>query len=163
MKNKKNTAKNAAVVKELIQTDEEYNIELLSKMEKKRGMLHAHVSTLPKLGFADLAKWLKNIAKYNNVRNTMLIFTDKSLYEGKGGKVRVTFFTGDNRYHIVARLPNVINKGYLGCILTSRKSRVGEDWERGSDFPDGNYSKKTWDNIINRIIGCEMKNLQCWK
>lgn len=55
------------------------------------------------------------------------------------------------------------NKGYLGCVVSTRKSRVGEDWNRGSDLPDGKYSKKTFDSIVKRIVAYELKNLQLWR
>ena len=45
---------------------------------------------------------------------------------------------------------------YLGCILNVRKPRAGEDWMRGSDLPDGDFSRQTWNEIKNAIIACEL-------
>ena len=54
-----------------------------------------------------------------------------------------------------------VNKGRgewgdsMGCIVSCRTRRAGEDWHRGSDLPDGPYSKETFDRIIMSIIGFE--------
>ena len=55
------------------------------------------------------------------------------------------------------------DSGYLGCGVTSRKNRVGEDWVRGSDLPDGGYSKETFDMIIRAIVRYELQLLQLWR
>jgi hypothetical protein len=48
---------------------------------------------------------------------------------------------------------------YLGCIATTRKFRVGEDWNRGNDLPDGYFCRETWEKIKNAILRYEMKAL----
>lgn len=49
-----------------------------------------------------------------------------------------------------------LNEGYLGCTSTSRKSRAGEDWLRGSDLADGPLTERTWHRIMADIISYEM-------
>ena len=108
----------------------------------------------------EFAGWLKNICRYGNVDNMCLIFNDLN---GEELKIRVKFFTTDNEYSIVAiPRPDQDKRSYLGCIVNSRKSRVGETWKRGNDLPDGDFSYNTWKDIVNRIVAYEMKTLQCW-
>jgi hypothetical protein len=49
-----------------------------------------------------------------------------------------------------------IRWGYLGCIADTRKPRAGEDWNRGRDLADGNYSKRTWQEIKDDILAYEL-------
>ena len=44
-------------------------------------------------------------------------------------------------------------KAYLGCITDSRKPRAGEDWTRGNDLPDGDFSKDTFNRIMLGVLG----------
>jgi len=46
---------------------------------------------------------------------------------------------------------------YLGCIASTRGFRVGEDWTRDSDLPDGYFCRETWERIKNAIFRYEMK------
>lgn len=46
---------------------------------------------------------------------------------------------------------------YLGCIASTRKHKVGEDWTRGNDLPDGHFCRETWEHIKNAMIHYEMK------
>ena len=70
--------------------------------------------------------------------------------EEDGGQGRVIFCTGTNTYSI--RFTN----RYLGCVAGSRLQRPGENWTRGSDLPDGDFSRETFDEIIKAIIAYEM-------
>jgi hypothetical protein len=67
-------------------------------------------------------------------------------------------YTESNEYFISASLPSdsVSGKGYLGCIATSRKTYAGEKHRRGSDLPDGKYTKETFDVIVNAILRYEL-------
>ena len=67
--------------------------------------------------------------------------------------VRLFLYTATNRYNIVAKEI----EEYLGCTSSSRKSRPGEDWNRGNDLPDGKLSKKTWHRILCGIVRYEMQ------
>jgi len=66
-----------------------------------------------------------------------------------------TLFTERHKYSIYAhhhegRTP------YLGAGVSNRTPRAGEDWMRGNDLPDGDFSRETWDAIKRAIIKNEM-------
>ena len=66
-------------------------------------------------------------------------------------RIRVKLFTLTNVYNIV-----VTANGYFGCTASSRLPRAGEDWTRGNDLADGDFSKETWIKILGDIIGYEL-------
>ena len=66
-------------------------------------------------------------------------------------------YTETNKYAIYANTET--ERGYLGCVAQSRKSRPGEDWFRGNDLPDGPLTKKTWDEIMKAIVRYELKDV----
>ena len=72
------------------------------------------------------------------------------------------FYTDDYRYMIVA-IDRVNDNGYLGCQVSSRKPRAGEDWTRGNDLPDGPFNKNTWDTIVNAILNYEIVKLSNYR
>ena len=65
------------------------------------------------------------------------------------------FYTYRYRYHMKA-LDRGHNDGYLGCQVSTRKPRAGEDYNRGRDLPDGPFVYKTWEKIKNAIIRHEL-------
>ena len=101
-----------------------------------------------KAEYPELYEWLKEISRYSKVE-------DFILPDYKYG-VTVYFYTKENRYNIKAKLPKKKDKGYLGCMVKTRKPRAGEDWNRGRDLPDGNYCRETWNEIKNDIISYEL-------
>ena len=104
-----------------------------------------------KAEYTEVYEWLREISRYSKVENFCLP-------DYKNG-VRVYLFTRDYRYSISFRRPGEKNKkddGYMGCTVTTRKPRAGEDWNRGNDLADGDYSEKTWDEIKNDIISYEL-------
>lgn len=70
-------------------------------------------------------------------------------------EAHVKIYTDINRYSIHAR-EGIDDTGYLGCTSSSRKSRAGEDWHRGSDLADGPFHKGTWHRILADIVSYEM-------
>ena len=109
----------------------------------------------------DFGMWLKELVRYGNVDSQVLIFRDINDVDNR---VFCYFYTNDHVYHISAYRPTKKNpRGYLGCTTSTRKARVGEDWNRGSDLPDGKYCKKTFDDIIRGIVAYELKDLQLWR
>lgn len=68
--------------------------------------------------------------------------------------------TGDTAERIIGCLECGGNNesfwGYLGCTVTARKPRAGEDWVRGNDLADGAYCKETWRKIKDDIISYEL-------
>ena len=73
--------------------------------------------------------------------------------EEDDGQGRVIFCTVVNTYSIH------FTEGYLGCVASSRTLRPGENWTRGSDLPDGSFSRETFDEIIKAIVAYELVDL----
>jgi len=72
------------------------------------------------------------------------------------------FFTDQFKYRIYAiDRPN--EGGYLGCQVSSRKMRAGEDWSRGNDLFDGPFMIETWFKILNSIVNYELVKLSEFK
>jgi hypothetical protein len=72
------------------------------------------------------------------------------------------FYTEDNKYSITA-IDRKEDDGYLGCGVTSRKSRAGEEYFRGNDLADGPFTKETWDRILLSIVNYELVKLSKFK
>jgi len=72
--------------------------------------------------------------------------------------VRFKIYTEAHCFHISATWKDYTAQ-YLGCIANTRQSRVGEDWFRGSDLPDGYFCRETWECIKNAMLKYEMKAL----
>jgi len=142
-------------------TNEEYNQDLKERMENNSGFKVINFQDLLNKA-PDYAIWLKTICRYGNVDNVCLLY-----YDYKNGEtwIKTKFYTNDHIYNISVHLheDKEDHEGYLGCTVSTRKPRPGEDWTRGNDLPDGKYNKKTWNKIVNRILGYEMKTLQLWR
>lgn len=95
-----------------------------------------------------LLKWIRQLT-YGNPDKYCKFDTSKK------GYIRTTLYSDRYAYHIVAN----IDSKYLGCIMTCRKSRTGEDWFRGNDLPDGIFCEKTWNNILRGIVRNELVQL----
>lgn len=99
----------------------------------------------------DFRRNLENIGKHANGQNVEIL-TDEI------DEVRIKLYTDNNYYSIIATLDKANQKpgGYLGCIASSRKPRAGEDWTRGNDLADGEFSQETWNNILADIVAYEL-------
>lgn len=71
-----------------------------------------------------------------------------------GGMAILYLYTNENMYRISASVT-----GYLGCVVTSRKSLPGESWLRSRDLADGRLNDDTWQSIIMDILGHEILNV----
>ena len=105
-----------------------------------------------------LDQWLKELIFPGDVKD---FFQEIS---GHGDdletKRNFCFFTEEYQYFITAiEKYDGDKEDYLGCQVTARKPRAGEDWLRGNDLPDGPFTKKTWDKIIYAIVSYEMIKL----
>lgn len=69
-----------------------------------------------------------------------------------------SFYTEDNKYSIIA-IDREKDDGYLGCGVSCRKVRAGEDWIRGNDLPDGPFIQETWNTIVYAIVNYELVKL----
>ena len=72
------------------------------------------------------------------------------------------FYTEDNRYSITA-IDRDGDDGYLGCTVTCRKARAGEEYNRGNDLPDGPFTEETWNTIVYAIVNYELVKLSDFK
>lgn len=143
-----------------VETNEEYNQSLCERLTEKNNATLIKYEELINVA-PDFALWLKEIVRYGNVDSQILIFLDTK----EAGKNRFVcrLHTNDHYYTISGYEPIENKSSYLGCTASTRKNRVGEDWNRGSDLPDGKYSKKTFNAIVRGIVAYELKTLQLWR
>jgi hypothetical protein len=71
-------------------------------------------------------------------------------------------YTNEHKYRIYA-VDRKNDDGYLGCSVTTRKMRAGEDWVRGNDLADGVFIKETWGRILCSIVNYELVSLSDYK
>ena len=115
--------------------------------------------------FSELGKWLKPLCRFDKIEDFVIA-------DYKENRLNLKIYTKDYSYSIFAKLPEarkigegklkkgdeaeVVNDGYLGCIVQTRKPRAGEDWTRGNDLADGSYSKETFEEIVHDIVAYEL-------
>lgn len=76
-------------------------------------------------------------------------------------RFRIYIYIGDVRFSIAAHIyERDFKKDYLGATATITKFKRGEDWTRGNDLPDGEFSKATFDSIIRGILRYSFLPLQ---
>lgn len=79
------------------------------------------------------------------------------IHRGDRPYVKLTLLTVTNSYGIRAYLPaNGSVKGYFCCEFSAREPNPGETWTRGGDLADGDFSKETWDKIVQDILSVEL-------
>lgn len=88
---------------------------------------------------AELGRWGKNKCLWKPINE---------------GRIRAYLYTDGNCYAIDAT-----QTGYLGCVVSARKPRPGEDWTRGHDLADGKLNDETWNRILRDIIAYELKTI----
>jgi len=159
----------ASPVMDIANNPEVYNQNLKERLEEKRDAKIISWEELVNIA-PDMAIWLKEIVRYGNVDSQVLIYwvlnNRSNITEEDKEKARFNcvFYTDTHKYSITGYEPTEMNpNGYLGCTSSTRKSRVGEDWHRGNDLPDGSYSRKTFDKIVRGIVAYELKSLQLWR
>jgi len=109
------------------------------------------VYNFPKI--EELKKWLASIIYPGNLQDFVML---QEIQNDENTKtLKSTFYTENHQYFIVG-VDKINEDGYLGCQVTCRKTRAGEDWFRGNDLPDGKFNKQTWDLILQSIICYEI-------
>jgi len=93
--------------------------------------------------FVNFDEAVEDVAGHGNNEETKWVFA---------------LYTDNYVYRFVA-LDKYDHPGYLGCQVSSRKPRAGEDWTRGRDLPDGHFNRKTWEKIKNDMLGFELVQL----
>ncbi len=99
-----------------------------------------------------LEKWLSEISRFCNPKD--FVNWTGGECDGKEVVERFKLYTRDHAYAIVAKQSD--KKSYLGCVASARKPRAGEDWTRGRDLADGDFSQETWNKIKNDILSFEL-------
>ena len=130
----------------------------VSRTDEIRALNREMVATFKRL-YPDFLVWIEELSRFggNPIDAMVLDETPRSVAKAK-------FFTERHEYTITAR-PGTKTEGhaedggYLGAVVSNRKSWAGEDWKRGSDLADGPYNNKTWQRIMADIIGHEMVRL----
>jgi hypothetical protein len=103
-----------------------------------------------------LDQWIKELVFPGDVKD----FIQEIDGEGspKEVKRRFCFYTDEHKYVIVA-IERSVGRSYLGCQVSTRRMRAGEDWVRGNDLPDGEFTKETWNSIIEAVVRYELVKL----
>lgn len=95
----------------------------------------------------ELWEWINSVSKFgNNPIDAMVLDVQDGVYQ-------VTMFSLNYKYTITA------HNNYLGATMSFRTPRAGEDWTRGQDLADGDYSADTWHRILADILAVELVRL----
>ncbi len=105
----------------------------------------------------ELDKWLEDLV-FPGKTDDFIQLLEGHCIPGEEHYKSVCFYTEDYKYSIKA-VDRTNDDGYLGCVVTCRKARAGEDWKRGNDLPDGKFNKRTWDLIVKAIVSHELVKL----
>lgn len=109
---------------------------------------------IPKSDFGEqLVKWL-SCKYFGRGQKVEVVANDEDVFS-------INIYTAFQKYHITATssAASSIEGGYLGCIVSSRRARPGETWHRGSDLPDGGFSKETLCCILCAIVFYEAREV----
>ena len=115
-----------------------------------------NIATVLENDYKDLHGWLSEISRYTSIEN-MVELRGESNHPSEGRKIALRLFTHDYYYDLAAIRPNNPSQaGYLGLVVSARKPRAGESWNRGNDLSDGPYHRDTWEKCKNDIISYEL-------
>lgn len=105
-------------------------------------------------------EWLRNLVYPRDVDDFIEVLYDgeQGMENGFERRKLINLYTDHYKYFIIA-IEREPGKSYLGCQVTARKPRAGEDWSRGNDLPDGPLTTETLEQIKNAIIAYEMVEL----
>ncbi len=114
-----------------------------------------HISDKEPTKMQMLDQWLKELVYPGKVTDFIKEITAAGNKQEE--QRSVCFYTENHQYFINAiERFYCVESSYLGCQVSARKTRAGEDWVRGNDLPDGKFNKKTWDRIIYAIVSYEL-------
>lgn len=86
-----------------------------------------------------------------------VLHVDMLKTEGDTLYVRFNIYSETRVYHIQAHLrPKDAYDDYLGATYTTRKDDPGEDWNRGADLSDGEFSRETFNKIVGDFLSLEI-------
>jgi|GEM_PF-2088230 len=89
--------------------------------------------------------WLKDF-KFSNAKYINVTINGDEVFG-------VTIYTFTHAYAFR------ITRTYLGCTAGTRMPRAGEEWTRGSDLPDGKFTKETLVQILGAILFYEAQKV----
>ncbi len=126
-------------------------------MDEQRNSSDVPVSTTPYKpanNREQLLEWLKEIVPFSVLEKYV---REKDCGAGHFG---FTLCTGQHSYLLYGHeLTPEKTSGHLGCLMVCRLVRAGENWQRGSDLPDGPFNPRTWESIKDAIIRSEAVKL----
>jgi hypothetical protein len=98
-------------------------------------------------------KWLSQITRGKSIYD-FVNFLKGSNKPEEECSAKIYLYSHDYKYSIAFKWTP--EHSYLGCQCETRKPRAGEDWNRGMDLADGDFSENTWNLIKNSIIANEL-------
>ena len=105
--------------------------------------------------FILLESWIERLCKLQSYSEIVQTMIDSSTSDrGIEKKKQYRLFTKEYIYCIVA--VESLEHSYLGCIVMSRKPKVGEEWGKGKALADGKFEHMTWIRILEDIIAYEL-------
>jgi len=75
------------------------------------------------------------------------------IYSDCCNKLALRIYMADNSYSIM------VTDSYLGCIVSNRRFRPGENWIRSNSLPSGPFCWNTFSKIMNAIVCYELKEV----
>ena len=103
-----------------------------------------------------LNQWLEELMYPGDPKD----FVKESSGESSPGEWKREFCLYTDQYmYVIVAIDRESDDGYLGCGVSTRKQRAGEDWQRGNDLPDGPFNRDTWNKILNAMINYELIKL----
>lgn len=103
-----------------------------------------------------LDQWLKELVFPGKVKDFIEEVSNKLT---PNEHEREMFLYTEEHCYLINAITRTDGKNYIGCNVSSRKSRAGEDWTRGNDLPDGPFNKETWNKIVYAIVNYELVKL----
>lgn len=122
-------------------------------------------NSIKKLTMNDFDEWLEKLVFPKEVDDFIEVNYDGGQGDEAGNfefRKEISFYTYNHKYFITA-IERGKEQGYIGCAISARKCRAGEDWQRGNDLPDGPFNTKTLEQIKNGIIAYELEQLSVKK
>lgn len=97
--------------------------------------------------FPDFISWVERSFHRADIIKKIKFYVEDQEVE----HASVTFYT-EKHYYKMSIYPK-----YLGCVMSSRLPRAGEEHIRGMDLLNGKNTIKTWNRMLGAIISTELK------
>lgn len=82
-------------------------------------------------------------------------------YVGGDPSMSVRFYSDSYVYSVSvhSKPDKPIEEWYLGAYVSTRCHRPTEDWVRGNDLPDGDFTRYTWRSIVSAFAGYQLLDI----